>query len=404
MHDKPQLLSSEGRNASGAFFTKDQEDIPVLVWTEQVAEGSDPTANRIHFAKWNAVAGDFGKTKVVQPSEGCRAHDESMSKLAFKADGTIVAVFSKRTPTPKNRFAGALYYTQSFDAGNTWTAAKYLHVGDTTHGLSRSFFDLAMLPDGEVGAIWLDSRMTKQRRDGSSLFFAKTQGRQGFLQDQLIGTGTCECCRTELLVAENGGIHAAYRDIWQDSIRDMSLVTSWDNGKTFSAPQRWSTDDWIVHGCPHTGPSLASTADALHYVWFTMGGGQGIYYSTSDDKGNDYTPRTLVTEKGRHPQLIATDQEQMVLVWDENSKAGHAVHDHHNPTQAKQNVATVPTSYIKAQVWEGGNPVREHWVSAPTAYAEFPVVADLGNHQMGIAWVQDIGTEGYGVYFRRLER
>jgi len=48
---------------------------------------------------------------VVESSKGYRAHDESMSKIAFKNDGTIIAVFSKRTPHKDNRFAGALFYT-----------------------------------------------------------------------------------------------------------------------------------------------------------------------------------------------------------------------------------------------------------------------------------------------------
>lgn len=399
-HNKPVLISSSGQNASGAFFTQDHKDRQVLVWTEKLP-GEENTGNVIKFARWNADQHTFEAPVEVASSKGCRSHDESMSKVAFKQDGTIVAVFSKRTPTKENRFAGALYYTQSFDQGNQWTDARFLHVGDTTHGLSRSFFDLATLPDGEVAAIWLDSRLTKKRGDGSSLFFSKTQGREGFTKDQAIGTGTCECCRTELFVAANGDIHALYRDIWQDSIRDISIVTSTNNGLSFSTPQKLSPDNWAVNGCPHTGPSFSETKDELHCTWFTMGGGSGIYYTASQDNGKRFAPRKLLTTQGRHPQLLALQNDELVFVWDENTAAAHSHHAGHQHEEAQP--AGRSTSYIKAQVWVDGNPVREHWVSMPEAYAEFPVVAEMEDNKIGIAWVQDIGESDYGIYFRVIE-
>src|SRR5690606_26476941 len=109
--------------------------------------------------------------------------------------------------------------TESHDGGAQWSSPRYLHVGDTTRGLGRSFFDVARLPDGEVGAIWLDSRY---RGAGSALMFAKTEGKAGFVKDKVVDTGTCECCRTELKVTENGDIHMFYRKIWQDSVRDIA--------------------------------------------------------------------------------------------------------------------------------------------------------------------------------------
>ncbi|MEM9917693.1 MAG: sialidase family protein [Bacteroidota bacterium] len=398
----PSLISDKDKNASGPFFTKDEKGQAVLVWTEALA-AKDATEHIVKFAKWNPSTSRFDPPLAVPPSAGCRAHDESMSKIAFKKDGTIVSVFSKRSPTPKNRFAGALYYTQSFDGGQQWTEARYLHVGDTSSGKSRSFFDLATLADGEVGAIWLDSRLTKKRGDGSSLFFAKTEGKNGFVKDQVIGTSTCECCRTDLFVADNGDLHAVYRDIWQDSIRDMSHLLSIDNGQTFSQAQKVSSDNWVVNGCPHTGPSIGASKDALHCAWFSMGGGQGIYYSRTVDGNQPFGPRKLVTNSGVHPQLVTTSTDKLVFLWEErngSSGLGHHGHGHHQSSTETEKASS--TTYVKAQIWENGNPLSEHWISQADHTAEYPVATELADGTIGVAWVQNTQDEGYGIFFRLL--
>jgi hypothetical protein len=395
-------VSELNKNASGPYFTTNQYGESILVWTE--AQDGD-RGHIIKYATLDEMGHTFRTIHAIPSSSGCRAHDESMSKLAFKADGTMLAVFSKRTPTKKNRFAGALYYTQSFDEGANWTAAQYLHVGDTTHGLSRSFFDLTRLPDGEIGAIWLDSRLTKKRGDGSSLFFAKTSEKKGFLTDQVIGRGTCECCRTELYTSAEGHIHVAYRNIWQDSIRDMAHLVSFDNGKTFSTPKRISADDWVINGCPHTGPSLGVNQAKLHATWFTMGGAQGLYYAYSDDIGNSFKPRQLLTKKGKHPQLLALKDGKMVFVWEESNRTPVAAHHEHGSPQAVKvaNTIQTTTSYIKAQIWQNGHPLMEYWVSEANKIAEYPVLTELKSGNIGIAWVQEIGEEGYGIFYKKIK-
>jgi len=407
----PQLISTDGQNASGPYFTSNQNKQPVLVWTEALAiedkavQKETKSNHIIKFAQLNNEGTAFDKTIEVESSKSCRAHDESMNKIAFKKDGTIVAVFSKRTPHKDNRFAGALFYTQSFDGGNNWTKADYLHVGDTTLGLSRSFFDLATLPDGEVGAIWLDSRLTKERGDGSTLFFAKTEGKKGFIKDQPIAYQTCECCRTDLFVDEfTNHIHIAYRDIIQDTIRDMSHLVSIDNGQTFTEPKRISADNWIINGCPHTGPAMHATVDnKVHFVWYTLGGGQGVYYNFIEDE--NFSARQLLSEHGKHPQMLSTDNETLVFVWEEPTiKSTSTFHSNHKGKSNKDysKTSTDRTSFIKAQVWHEDYPQYEHWVSLPNQVAEFPVITQINNTTIGIAWVQNIGKDGFGIYYKRL--
>ena len=403
----PQLVSNINQSASGPFFTADHNNKQVLVWTEKLP-GEEAAGHVVQFARLNENGTGFDAPQQVTASKGCRAHDESMNKIAFKKDGTIVAVFSKRNPTKENRFAGALYYTQSFDGGKKWTAPDFLHVGNTTPGLSRSFFDLEALPDGEIGAIWLDSRLTKERGEGSSLFFSKTKGQSGFITDQVIATKTCECCRTDLFVSDDDNLHVTYRDILQDSIRDISHLVSTDNGLNFSPPNRISQDNWVINGCPHTGPSVGETKNELHYTWFTMGGGQGLYYTSSKDNGKTFESRKLLSEYGKHPQVITTPDDNIIFVWEELDKkiATPQKHSaHHNSNQPKNAAANSDniTSYIKAQVWHKGNPILEQWVSLPNQFAEYPVATYLQQRNVGIAWVQEFDEGKFGVYYKKIK-
>src|SRR3546814_9076857 len=107
----------------------------------------------------------------------------------------LIAMFGKRFDDPENRFAGAIQYSVSNNQGKTWSSPHYLH-SDTSHNYGRGFFDMAVLPDGEAAAIWLDGRFG-EADTGSALFFACTSPGGGFGPDKMIAKSTCECCRTE---------------------------------------------------------------------------------------------------------------------------------------------------------------------------------------------------------------
>src|SRR5690606_16666982 len=210
---------------------------------------------------------------------------------------------------------------------------------------------LATLRDGEVGAVWLDGRYGKTYK-GSALFFAKTMEQEGFGEDKNIGESTCECCRTDLYVDRENNINIVYRDILNDSIRDIVHQYSTDNGTTFSDPRRISHDNWIINGCPHTGPSLASNSQGLHAVWFTAGGTPGIYMTSTGDRGKTFSVRNRISDKARHPQMAALSDDSLVLVWDEvQSELSDPVHA--GMHQEGAHAAPVGGSKIVLQIRKG---------------------------------------------------
>jgi hypothetical protein len=386
-----QLLVTGGIAAVGPYLTQDHRGIPVLCWTEQ--NGKD-SLNTLKYASYDLEKEAFGPAIAVPASIGCSGSAESMAKIAFKADGSVIALFAKRFAAEKNPYAGAIYYSQSVDAGKHWSAAKFLH-SDTSHAYGRSFFDIARLKNGELAAIWLDGRFGKTIK-GSALFYSYTVKGKGFEKDTCLDKGTCECCRTDILTDDAGNIHLAYRSIsFPDplagkQVRDMVYKLSADNGKTFSPARPISKDNWEIEGCPHSGPTLAVVKNSLHAIWFTAGGSTGLY-STQANIGADFAQRKLITAEGRHPQMIALADGQTAMVCEEATVAEpehHMKMDHskHNGMMMQHGPAAV--AKIVLRILSADQKIRTVDVSNGQ-HPDHHAVLTVAGKQVLIAWVRD---------------
>lgn len=245
-----------------------------------------------------------------------------MPKVAFKNDGTIIVAYEKKAPTKQNKYGSAIYYVMSADGGNSWTGETFLHA-DTVAGKSRSYFDIERLPNGEVGASWLDIKLNEET-GGRSVRFAQTTQAKGFGNEVLIDSSACQCCRIDVYTDDTQNIFVAYRGLAKGplgkQVRDMMIATSTDGGGTFSTPVVISADNWNIDGCPHTGPSLCSNKAGLISLWYTEGSGTGIYYAQRADNSAPFTQRERVSVNGHHPQLCANG-DRIAMLWEENTGA-----------------------------------------------------------------------------------
>lgn len=306
-------------NTSCPYLTHDAAGRPVLSWIAGADSGRGP---QLYYAVYSDSTQAFGAPQLVSSSSHLEPHGENMPKIIYQPNGNMLAVYGVKNPQPGNPYTGAVFYTRSFDGGKTWSAAQPL-VRDSTESFDQRYFDVALLPDGNVAIVWLNN----SKPEGSTLYFASTEGRSGFGQAKILARHSCQCCRTALLVDSAGNIHVAWRNIFQDSIRDMAYCVSRDSGRTFSAAVRISADNWVVNGCPHTGPSMAMNTDALHFAWFTMGGGGGVYYAHKDQDGT-FSPRQVVSNlsSARHPEIVTLPDNDLAIVWDEGVRYGNTVH------------------------------------------------------------------------------
>jgi hypothetical protein len=344
---------------SSPYLTKDDHGNIVLSWVKQL---SDSTAVLCY-----SVLDGRNKTVEIPASTNIHAHAENLPKIIFKPSGDIIAVWGARNLNPKNKYSGLIYYSQSFDDGQSWTRATRL-VNDE-QGYDQRYSDLSLMKSGEVVIIWLDNRKT-ENVEGSALYCAVTDGKNGFTNEVLVSQPACQCCRTSLFVDNNDNIHALYRGIINDSIRDMVHVVSTDRGKTFGKPERIFNDNWVLRGCPHTGPSMTENSEGLHFTWYTGGMHKGSFYINSDNNGKSFREHDSVSSRGMHPQIISMPGNKLVIVWDEPVKKGG--------TTFKRIGLQVRTGHGLREV--GG------FVTPEDGYSTYPVINAVSENELIVAY------------------
>ncbi len=311
----------------------------------------------------------FTAPVTIPSSTNIHPHAENLPKIIAKPSGELIALWGAANPNPKNKYSGLVFYSQSFDDGKTWSHAKQLTTD--TASFDQRYYDIALLPDGEAGIIWLDNRKATTK-DGSGLYFARTSGNNGFQNEQRISQLCCQCCRTQLFIDTKGGIHAIYRGIINDCIRDMMHIVSTNNGKSFSEPFRISNDNWVLKGCPHTGPSMTENKNGLHFAWFTGAGKKGCYYTNSSNSGQSFAAADSVSSNGSHPQLTTLSNGNLMLVWDE------AVELNNKPVKR---IATQLRN-------ENGTSIGKTFLTSDSSVVSYPVITSLPSNKTLVAYTE----------------
>ena len=370
------ILTDKQLNSEVPFLFKGKDTI-ILNWTQWE---HDKTKNILKFAFFNMKTEKFSTLDSVPVSKGLQMHPESMAKIGITDNNIMYAVYRKKDKNDRSRFGGKLYYATSKDFGKTWSAEK-LVVNDPK-ATSLSFYDIAVLPNGEIGMSWLDNRRKLDpKHKGKCLFYGQTSQDKGFVIQKPVAGSTCECCRTEIFVDSNGNIHIAYRNIIEPDepgfdgygfteIRDMYYLKSMDSGKTFTHPIPISKDNWHVNGCPHTGPSLAFNGEKLGAVWFTGApSNSGIFFTDKKPEQKNFNPKNLISREGRHPQMVSLNGNFHIVYeeyYEQNGKGYYKI--------------TLKT--IKAN---GEETTTE--ISPKLTHNNHPVITSFGKNKLLIVWV-----------------
>jgi hypothetical protein len=368
-----QIDNSEG---SCPYLTKDDKGNIVLSWIRKV----DSSTSEFCYAVSKDEGKTFGKAIVIPGSSNIHPHGENMPKIIFKPSGEIIAAWASANSNPKNSYSDIVYYSKSFDDGKTWSRATKL-VNDAA-GYDQRYFDMAILSNGEAAIIWLDNRK-KTMEEGSALYFAETKDTSGFQNERLITEPCCPCCRTDLFVDKEKNIHLLYRGIIRDSIRDMEHIVSRDNGKSFSNPERISDDNWVVYGCPHTGPAMTENKDGIQFTWFTGGNQGGIYYCSSDNNGSSYSLRQKVSGKSaKHCQIVSINDNDLAIVWNENFVKRDGYYSRIG---------------IEIRNAEGGDPVKDY-ITSETGNASFPTIKSINKNEVLVAYTETGNNKDFVKY------
>lgn len=358
------LISNPKHKASCVRFASDENNNPVVSWCE-----TDEAEKKFFYLSFfEERSQKFSKAISIPIEQNAAIHEEGMPKVAIKGDGTIVAVYETVSPTPENGWAGFIHYIQSFDKGKSWTKPLCVHL-DTTSGKTHSFADITRLSNGEIGASWLDVS-SDYEKNGRPVKFAKTNGRNGFGNERLVDSLACECCRTAISSNE-GKISIVFRDIISDSIRDISVSTSTDNGDTFSPSVSFSNDDWVINGCPHNGPSVVNTKENVYATWFTGGPKKGVYYCELSNNNKEVIFKRLISQNGKNIQLCLSADGSRVLAYNEIMRQSDSFYSR-----------IIVNKIGKGKIFEAN-------ITSPKAHASYPVIHAMKKDNIVVAWTEN---------------
>lgn len=214
---------------------------------------------------------EWSEVRTVAEGENWFVNWADFPSVIALQDGSLAAHWLVKSG--KGTYAYNVNLARSNDGGKTWSKPIVPHRDntETEHG----FVSLMPLPDGRLGAVWLDGRnmegMKHEEEDAPApesmtLRYAAID-RDGRLADEVqLDERVCECCQTSAALTSEGAI-AVYRDRSESEVRDIYFVKQ-TNG-SWGAPQPVHADKWEINGCPVNGPAVAADGRRVAVAWFT---------------------------------------------------------------------------------------------------------------------------------------
>lgn len=129
-------------------------------------------------------------------------------------------------------------------------------------------------------------------------------------------TGACGCCGMRAGADPQGNLYLLYRAATGGIHRDMHLLISRDQGRTFGD---LLVHPWELSACPMSSASLTPAGGQELAAWETDG---QVYWSAVDPKGEKLAaviPAPGESGKRKHPVVAANAQGQVLLVWTEGT-------------------------------------------------------------------------------------
>ena len=284
----------------------------MLFWSEKSTDG----LNALCFAVSADNGASFTNKKVIAQNTGLGNSRFAKAKLLFRKNGDWVVVYSQRFENPLvgkpgGRGPAGIVFSTSADKGNTWSTPVFVDT-DPNKKLLRGFFDAAIMPNDELAVAYLKDVAGSTKHEERNLRLVVTEKMQP-KAEQIIDEIACDCCPVNVSITAKGELQVMYRDNNND-IRDMAILSSKDNGKTFAASRILSADNWKIAGCPHSGAVTLQEDKAALWAW-QAGSEKEPGLRVVDAKGKKLFINSDASAKN---PAIAGNAKMQVVAWEQN--------------------------------------------------------------------------------------
>ncbi len=269
--------------------------------------------------------GDASRLALLNSSDGGDSFDKP---VWISEPGATVSSHGENSPTlivtPDVMYAA---WNQSGDIrlarSLSWGASfeKPVRVSDKPEKAYSGYVSIGVVPNGDVYAVWLDTRESTPEQKVYALYFARSTDKGATFQKNVrIADHVCECCRPNVSFGPNNEVLVFWRHIYPGSIRDMTVAVTRDGGASFSSPIRIAEDNWKLAGCPDSGVALARTGNRVYAAWLTEASSSisGVRLTWSDDAGRTWAPAVLASQKvldANYPALSAAEDGRVELIF-----------------------------------------------------------------------------------------
>ena len=128
--------------------------------------------------------------------------------------------------------------------------------------------------------------------------------------------GACGCCGMRARVDSRGVLSILFRAAAQSIHRDMTLLTSEDQGKTFQAR---TMSSWELNACPMSSASLFDGAGKSFAAWEKAG---QVFFSPLGAELRELSPAEPSSSEQvlrKHPSIAANTRGEVLLAWTEGT-------------------------------------------------------------------------------------
>jgi hypothetical protein len=129
-------------------------------------------------------------------------------------------------------------------------------------------------------------------------------------------TGACDCCGLRLFAGPANSLFLLYRSAAQLTQRDIYLLESSDNAKSFRGAR---VQSWNIGACPMTSMSMAASGSRVVGAWETAG---QVYFGDIDVKGARIPSLLSAPGSGgtrKHPRTAMNANGDLLFVWTEGT-------------------------------------------------------------------------------------
>ena len=283
------------------------------------------------------------------------------------------------------KFNAEVFFSRSLDGGKNFSAPRPLVPESTA---SQRFAALAVAPDGDLFATWLDKRgvekAAKEGKDypGAAVAYSWSKdGGQSFSASRIAHDNSCECCRVAVGFDGPDRPVVVFRNVFPGMIRDHAMLRFRD-ADTPGPLERVSVDDWHLNGCPHHGPSLSVAATGTYHVaWFTQGSAhKGLFYARSTDKGAHFSQAMPLGDSDHDTSrpFVGSVPGTVVLAWKEFDGETSAI----NMRVSHDDGATWSKTFMAAKTDDAsdhpmlvgdGHTIYLSWMTKHGGYRFFPI-------------------------------